>query len=248
MGQGFARREARTMAISRRRRIASFAAIQDEKITVLVLQSAIAKRSIANHRSVPQRQSPPLVVESSISLSIAPPYAGVRQIGRHYRENHWPQRPPRRPLRSPASRSQVVRALGKQSSDLRRRGSRLDKEEVLRTRNAALSLRRTSHGTRAQLCHRRRPGPLYVDEGPPRAPSHGLGLVRFASGKCGHSEQHSAAPVDPRQHCQDEGADESPRLCLPLVPRSHHLPARLLPLEPVVLSQVLRKRLGLPQE
>ena len=60
--------------------------------------------------------------------------------------------------------------------------------------------------------------------------------------------QHSAAPVDARQHRENEGADEAPRLRLRLVARSHHLPARLLPLEPVVLSQALREGIGLSQE
>jgi leucyl-tRNA synthetase len=50
------------------------------------------------------------------------------------------------------------------------------------------------------------------------------------------------------QHRQHEGADEAPRLRLRLVARSHYLPARVLPLEPVVLSEALRKRLGLSQE
>ena len=46
------------------------------------------------------------------------------------------------------------------------------------------------------------------------------------------------------QHRQHEGADEAPGLCLRLVARSHYLPARLLPLEPVVLSEALRKGLA----
>ena len=54
--------------------------------------------------------------------------------------------------------------------------------------------------------------------------------------------------VDAGQHRQDEGADEAPRLCLRLVNRSHHLPARVLPLEPVVLPQVPGARAGVSQE
>ena len=50
------------------------------------------------------------------------------------------------------------------------------------------------------------------------------------------------------QHRQHEGADEAPRLRLRLVARSHHLPARLLPLEPVVLPEDVRARPGLSQE
>jgi hypothetical protein len=168
-----------------------------------------------------------------------------RQLGNRHRDQPRPPRTPRssqrRPLRSPARRNQMVRPLAKRSPALRRRAS-LRQEEILRARNAALSLRRAAHGPRAQLCHRRRARPLYVDERLQRASSHGLGFLRFARGKRRHSEQHAAAPVDSRQHRQDEGADEAPRLRLRLVPRSHNLPARLLPLEPVVLSQVLRER------
>ena len=50
------------------------------------------------------------------------------------------------------------------------------------------------------------------------------------------------------QHRQHEGADEAPGLRLRLVAGSHHLPARVLPLEPVVLSEAVRARAGLPQE
>ena len=121
-------------------------------------------------------------------------------------------------------------------------------EEVLRARNAAVSLGRAAHGTRAQLLHRRRAGPLHVDERLQRASSDGLGLVRLARGECGDSEQHAAARVDAAQHRQHEGADEAPRLRLRLVARSHDLPAGILPLEPVVLPQALRAGIGLSQE
>ncbi len=64
-----------------------------------------------------------------------------------------------------------------------------------------------------------------------------MGFVRLAGGKRGHSEQHAAAGMDAGQYCEHEGADEAPWLCLRLVARSHHLPSRLLSLEPVVLSE-----------
>ena len=61
-------------------------------------------------------------------------------------------------------------------------------------------------------------------------------------------EQHAAARVDAAQHRQHEGADEAPRFCLRLVARSHHLPARVLPVEPVVLPQAVREGIGVSQE
>ena len=99
--------------------------------------------------------------------------------------------------------------------------------------------RGAAHGTRAQLRHRRRPGALHVDERLQRASSHGLGFVRPARRERRHLQQHAAARVDAAQHRRHEGADEAPRLRLRLVARSHHLPARLLQVEPVVLHQAV---------
>src|SRR5271168_4964584 len=141
----------------------------------------------------------------------------------------------------------MVRALAERGPALCCRAG-LDQEEILRARSVALSLRRASYGARAQLLDRRCPRPLHVDEWIQRPPSHGMGFLWLACGECRYPEQHSAAPVDPRQHRPDEGADEAPRLRLRLVPRSYHLPSGLLSMESVVLPQVLREGLGLSQE
>ena len=79
---------------------------------------------------------------------------------------------------------------------------------------------------------------------------HPMGWDSFglARGERRHPEQHAAARVDAAQHRRHEGADEAPGLRLRLVARSHHLPARLLQLEPVVLHQALREGPGLSQE
>ena len=50
------------------------------------------------------------------------------------------------------------------------------------------------------------------------------------------------------EHRRHEDADEAPRLRLRLVEGARHLPARVLPLEPVVLPQVPGARPRLPQE
>src|SRR6185369_5232200 len=152
-----------------------------------------------------------------------------------------PRRPERRPLRCPAYREQVVRALAAGLFSLCR-GAALDPAEILRARNAALSVGRASYGTRAQLRHRRRPGALHVDERLQRASSYGLGFVRTAGGERRYPEQHAAARVDVTQHRRHEGADETPGLCLRLVARSYHLHAGLLQMEPVVLHQAVRER------
>src|ERR1051326_4264508 len=54
--------------------------------------------------------------------------------------------------------------------------------------------------------------------------------------------------MDAAQHRKHEGADEAPGVCLRLVAGSYDLLARLLPVEPVVLSQALRERIGLSQK
>ena len=141
----------------------------------------------------------------------------------------------------------MVRALAAGRVALRRRTA-LHQAEILRPRNAALSVRRAAHGTRAQLRHRRRARPLHVDERLQRASSHGLGFIRLAGRERRHPEQHAAARVDAAQHRRHEGADEAPGLRLRLVARSHHLPARILQMEPVVLHQALREGPGLSQE
>ena len=56
------------------------------------------------------------------------------------------------------------------------------------------------------------------------------------------------APVDPRQYRRHEAADASRSASATTGQRNHHLPARLLPLEPVVLSPHVRARPRLPQE
>src|ERR1700756_2866141 len=142
----------------------------------------------------------------------------------------------------------MVRALAGGPGALRCGTGGFGEEEVLRARNAAVSLRRAAHGARAQLFDRRRAGPLHVDEWLQRASSHGVGFVWLARGKRRDLEQYSAARVDAAQHRQHEGADEAAGLRLRLVARSDHLLARLLPVEPVVLPEALRAGIGVPQE
>ena len=61
-------------------------------------------------------------------------------------------------------------------------------------------------------------------------------------------EPDSAPRMDAAQHRQHEDSDEAAGLRLRLVEGSCHLPAGILPLEPVVFPQVLRAGSGLSQE
>ncbi len=123
-----------------------------------------------------------------------------------------------------------------------------DQAEILRAGDVAVSFGSAAHGARAELLHWRRARPLHVDERLQRAASHGMGFVRIAGGERRYFRQNSAARVDASQHCQHEGADEAPGFRLRLGARGHHLPARILPLEPVVLSEALRAGPGVSQK
>ncbi len=66
-----------------------------------------------------------------------------------------------------------------------RGGRRSIEAEILRARNAAVSLRHAAHGAHAQLHHRRRGGAIPAHAGISCDPSDGMGRVRAAGGKCG---------------------------------------------------------------
>ncbi len=152
---------------------------------------ATARMCIADsgwHAYPSVRATPSLVVKSKVYPELA---LFLYAAGRNK-----PYHGPRRPLRCPAHRDQMVRALAAGRISLRRR-AQLHQAEVLRAGNVALSLGRPAHGTRAQLRHRRRARPLHVDERLQRASSHGLGFVRPSRGECRHFQQHAAARVDP---------------------------------------------------
>src|SRR6476660_8388757 len=128
------------------------------------------------------------------------------------------------------------------------RRSQLQTAQVLRSRDAALSLRCAPYGTRTQLLHRRRFSATHVDARLQRASSHGMGLLRTSRGKRRHSEQHPAARLDSRQYRQHESSDEASGFCLRLGPRSYNLLAGLLSLESVVLSAALSAWVGVSQK
>ena len=123
----------------------------------------------------------------------------------------------------------------------------LHQAQVLRARDAALPERRAAHRPHPQLLDRRRARPLHVDARLQRAAPDGLGRLRSARRKRRHRQQAAAARMDARQHREDEAHSPPLRLLLRLGPRGHHLRARILPLEPVVLPAHDGARPGLPQ-
>ena len=59
--------------------------------------------------------------------------------------------------------------------------------EVLSPRDVPLPLRQDPYGARPELLDRRRDRPVQEDDGPQRAPSHGLGRLRHARGERRHT-------------------------------------------------------------
>ena len=68
-----------------------------------------------------------------------------------------------------------------------------------------------------------------------RAAADGLGRLRAARRERGDGQQRAARQVDLRQHRLHEEAAQVPGLRHRLGPRARHLPARVLPLEPVAV-------------
>ena len=94
-----------------------------------------------------------------------------------------------------------------------------------------------AHGARSQLLHWRRAGPLQVDGGRNVLHPDGVGRVRASGGECGAEKQHASARMDALEHRGHAAADAAPGPELRLADGDCHLPAGILPLEPVVLSE-----------
>src|ERR1035438_7176020 len=151
----------------------------------------------------------------------------------------------REALRPYLDRIEVARALAERRFLQGRREFR--QAEVLRSGDAALPQRHAAHRPHTQLFDRRCAGPLQVDAWLQRAAPHGLGRLRTAGGERRHRQPAAAARVDHAEYRRDE-EDPSPlRLQLRLGPRSLHLRARVLSLEPVVLPEDAGARPSLPQ-
>ncbi len=117
--------------------------------------------------------------------------------------------------------------------------------QVLLPRDVRVSLGPCPRGTRAQLHHRRRGGAPEAPAGLQRAAPVRVGRVRPAGGERRHQERHPSRDLHAREHRAHEGAVAAPRHQLRLGARAGHVPARLLPLEPVAVHPHVRARPGL---
>ena len=116
--------------------------------------------------------------------------------------------------------------------------------EVLLPRDVRVPLGPRARRPRAQLHHRRHRRAREAAAGVQRPASLRLGRVRLAGGERRDQERHPSRDLDARQHRAHEGAAAAPRHQLRLGARAGHLPARLLPLEPVAVRPHVRARAG----
>src|SRR5439155_18020343 len=149
------------------------------------------------------------------------------------------------PVRPPPNRTEVARTLERRGALPCR--SPFRRAQVLRGRDAPLSQRQASHGPRAQLFDRRRPGVILVEALVQRAAPDGLGCLRPAGGECRHRAWPSSTRVDVVQHRRDERANAPHGIRLRLAARNLELRAGILPVEPVVLLENARARAGVSQ-
>ena len=113
--------------------------------------------------------------------------------------------------------------------------------EVLLPRDVRVPVGTRPRRTRPQLHDWRHRRPPEADAGLQRAAPVRLGRVRHAGRERRHQEQPAPGAVDARQHRAHEGAAAAPRHQLRVGPRDRHVPARLLPLEPVAVHPHARE-------
>jgi hypothetical protein len=160
----------------------------------------------------------------------APPDAAC-----HARHLHPPRRRSRRPGR-----------LGR-ARRLPRHRRRLQ-AQVLRLLDAAVPQRQAAHGACAQLHHQRHDGASVAHEGLQRPHAHGVGRLWAAGGKRRHQKRRAAGALDLRQHRLHEAADAGDGPGDRLEPRSRHLRARVLQVEPVAVFEDAGGGHRLPQD
>ncbi len=137
---------------------------------------------------------------------------------------------------------------GPLARDARLRGLRgFRQAQVLRPRDVRVPLRARPCRPRPQLHDRRRRRAHETDARVQRPASVRLGCVRPAGRERRHQERHPSRNLDAREHRPHEGAAPAHRHQLCLGARNRHVPAGVLPLEPVAVPQDARAGPGVPQ-
>ena len=109
--------------------------------------------------------------------------------------------------------------------------------EVLLPRDVRVPVRARARRPRPQLHHRRRRRAAEAAAGLQRPAPVRVGRVRPAGRERGDQERHPSRDIHARQHRPHEGAAAAPRHQLRVGTRAGHLPAGLLPLEPVAVHR-----------
>ena len=148
-------------------------------------------------------------------------------------------------VRTARHRREVAPPLGRRPALPRPRRRRAS--QVVRADDVPLPVGRPAHRALVQLRPPRRLHPLHADAGTQRYVAHGLRRLRAARRERGDQARRAPPPVDDGEHRADARPAPHHGHHVRLGPRDRLLPAGVLPLEPVVLPQVLREGAGLPR-
>ena len=128
-----------------------------------------------------------------------------------------------------------------------RGGCRYLEAEILRARNVAVSLGNAAHGAHAQLHDRRRDRAFPAHAGFSCDSPDGMGRIRLAGGKRGHSAGHPPARVDQSEYRVLQARLPPVWIQLRLAARDFHVRTGILQVEPVVFPAHAGKGNRLPQ-
>ncbi len=155
-------------------------------------------------------------------------------------------------LRPTGNRGEMAAGLGRREVVPRpeprsRRAGGRRAQQVLRRRDAAVSLRRPPHGAHAELHDRRRDHAHATAPGDAGAAADGLRRVRPAGGERGDQGRRASAHRHRAQHRLDPRADAPDGLGDRLEPRDLDGRPDVLPLDAVAVPALLREGPRVPQ-
>ncbi len=151
-----------------------------------------------------------------------------------------------RTIRTPRDRTQMAKALGARRLVPGR--DRPHKTQALCADHASLSQRQPAHRSLVRDGPQRRACPLHAHAGLQRPLPHRVRRLWPAGRERRHPARYPSPRMDAIQHREHAAAAAKYGRYVRLGARGGLLPARLLPLDRVVLPQTVRHGAGLPQE